>query len=169
MKGILKIEQLPNGAYQNQLGQIETIPEGWAVIPDDMELPQTFPFVDITVEEITHYNDIMVEREVTKTREVEQYREVTKTREVPQYDEEGNAVLDDEGNPVTVTEEYTEFEPYTVTEEYTEMEMVTEQEPYTIMTATSMTEGVMPELPPEPEPEPTADELMDILLGVNEG
>lgn len=161
MKGILKIEQLPNGAHQNQLGQFENIPDGWAVIPADMELPASFPFVGVEVEEVTHYRENIVEREVTKTREVEQFREVTKTREVESVDEEGN--------PVTVTEEYTELEPYTVTEEYTEMETVTEQEPYTVMTVTKMTEGVMPELPPKPEPEPTADELMDILLGVNEG
>ena len=172
MKGILNVKQLPNGAYQNQLGQFETIPDGWAVIPDGMELPATFPFVNIEAEEITHYRDVMVEREVTKTREVEQYREVTKTVEVPQYDEEGNPVLDGEGNPVMVTEEYVDMEPYTVTEEYTEMEMVTEQEPYTVMTVTSMTEGVMPEPGPEwPEPqsEPSVWDELDAAYqeGVN--
>jgi hypothetical protein len=147
---IIKIAALENGAHKNQTinGEIP-VPEGWAVIPDDMELPQTFPFVDITVEEITHYREVPV------------MKDVPKTREVPQYDEEGNAVLDDEGNPVMVTEEYTE------------MEMVTEQEPYTIPTVTSMTEGVMPE--PEPiEPKSVVevanyDELAKAIQeGVNE-
>lgn len=50
MKGRIKIEALHNGAHENQLGQFEHIPEGWALIPDDLELPETFPFVDITVE-----------------------------------------------------------------------------------------------------------------------
>lgn len=33
---------------------------------------------------------------------------------------------------------------------------------------TKWTSGVMPEPEPEPDPEPTADELMNILLGVSE-
>lgn len=37
-----------------------------------------------------------------------------------------------------------------------------------VMTVTKWTPGEMPEPEPEPEPEPTADELMDILLGVTE-
>ena len=36
-----------------------------------------------------------------------------------------------------------------------------------VMTVTSWTPGEMPEPEPEPEPEPTADELIDILLGVS--
>lgn len=53
MKGRIKIDALHNGAHENQLGQFELIPEGWALIPDDLELPETFPFVDITVETFT--------------------------------------------------------------------------------------------------------------------
>lgn len=146
---IIKVAALENGAHKNQTinGEIH-VPEGWAVIPNDMELPQTFPFVNITAEEVTHYREVPI------------MKDVPKTREVPQYDEEGNAVLDDEGNPVMVTEKYTE------------QEIVTEQEPYTIMTVTSMTEGVMPE--PIPEPDPIAevanyDELAKAIQeGVNE-
>lgn len=26
------------------------VPEGWAIIPDEIEIPETFPFVDIAVE-----------------------------------------------------------------------------------------------------------------------
>ena len=66
MKGILKIEQFPNGAHQNQLGQIGNIPDGWAVIPDDMEIPQTFPFVNIAVEEVTHYEEYTEMEAVTE-------------------------------------------------------------------------------------------------------
>ena len=47
---IIEIAPLDNGAHNNQNGGISTIPEGWAMIPEDMLIPDTFPFVDITVE-----------------------------------------------------------------------------------------------------------------------
>ena len=47
---IIEVKALDNGAHRNQNGGISTIPDGWAVIPDDMEIPDTFPFVNITVE-----------------------------------------------------------------------------------------------------------------------
>lgn len=34
---------------------------------------------------------------------------------------------------------------------------------------TALTPGTVPEPEPEPEPEPTADEVLNALLGVNEG
>lgn len=37
-----------------------------------------------------------------------------------------------------------------------------------VMTVTNWTPGVIPEPEPEPEPEPSAEELLDILLGVTE-
>ena len=41
-----------NGGHPYQTIDIEmSVPEGWAVIPDDMELPSTFPFVNIEVED----------------------------------------------------------------------------------------------------------------------
>lgn len=87
---LIKIEQLENGSHSNQtIDHISKIPEGWAVIPDDMKTPN-LPYGDITVEEI-------------------------------------------EG----------------------------------VMTVTSWTPGEMPEPSHVPEPEPTADELIDILLGVS--
>lgn len=117
---IIEIQALTNGAHRNQGGDFSTIPNGWAVIPDYIVIPDTFPFVDIEVEEITYY------------REEETVQNVTKTREV--------SSVDDMGNPVTVTEEYTE------------QEIVMEQKPYTAMTVTSMDAGVVPE--PEPEQKP---------------
>lgn len=49
---IIEIEALENGAHRNQSTSRDiAVPEGWAVIPDDMELPATFPFVDIAVED----------------------------------------------------------------------------------------------------------------------
>lgn len=47
---IIEIAALDNGAHRNQEGTFRTIPAGWAMIPDSMEIPDTFPFVDIQVE-----------------------------------------------------------------------------------------------------------------------
>lgn len=140
---IIEIKALDNGAHRNQTGNFKTVPEGYAIIPDDMVIPSTFPFVDIEVEEETRY------------KEVKTLQDVTKTRDVPSYDEQGEPVTDADGNVVTTTEEYTVKEP------------VPEQIPYTVKVVTSMTAGVKPEPIPEPIPEPTTDEVLDILLGVN--
>lgn len=46
---IIEIEALSNGAHRNQTGALSTVLEGWVVIPEDMEIPSTFPFVNIVV------------------------------------------------------------------------------------------------------------------------
>ncbi len=48
---IIEIKTLSNGSHRNQIGNFKTIPNGYAVIPDNMETPN-FPFGEITVEEI---------------------------------------------------------------------------------------------------------------------
>lgn len=47
---IIEIQALPNGAHRNQTTTSTTIPTGWAEIPADVSIPETFPFVDIQVE-----------------------------------------------------------------------------------------------------------------------
>lgn len=47
---ITRIEAYDNGAHANQSVTPKIIPEGWAAVPDDMEVPETFPFVSITVD-----------------------------------------------------------------------------------------------------------------------
>lgn len=48
---IIEIIPLDNGAHRNQnSGDLKVVPDGWAIIPDNMEFPQTFPFVNITVD-----------------------------------------------------------------------------------------------------------------------
>ena len=99
---IVKIEELPNGAHQNcQADHITTVPEGWAMIPDDFTVPSSFPFVGIEAEEVTYTREVEVEKEVTKTREIE--------------------TVDPEGNPITITEEYKEIERVTEERPYTVM------------------------------------------------
>ena len=48
---IIEIKTLENGSHRNQSGNIKTIPEGWAVVPDDMEC-ENFPFGEVITEEI---------------------------------------------------------------------------------------------------------------------
>lgn len=48
---LIEIEPLSNGGHRNQtITRLSSIPEGWAVVPEDMEIPDTFPFVNIEVE-----------------------------------------------------------------------------------------------------------------------
>ena len=49
---IVQIEKLENGAHRNQtIDSLKTIPEGWAIVPDDI-ITDNFPFGDLTTEEI---------------------------------------------------------------------------------------------------------------------
>ena len=48
---LIEIQALPNGAHRNQTIQGGmACPDGWAIIPEDMPIPETFPFVDLTAE-----------------------------------------------------------------------------------------------------------------------
>ena len=44
---IIEIQALDNSAHRNQIGNFSTIPTGWAEIPADVAIPETFPFVDV--------------------------------------------------------------------------------------------------------------------------
>lgn len=48
---IIEIAPLSNGAHRNQTGRFAEIPEGWAVIPGEMILPESFPFVEIKIKD----------------------------------------------------------------------------------------------------------------------
>ena len=50
---LIEITALSNGAHRNQTYNGSTVPDGWAVIPDGMAVPDTFPFVNLTVEDQT--------------------------------------------------------------------------------------------------------------------
>lgn len=47
---IIEIMPLSNGAHRNQETTSTRVPDGWAVIPDDMAIPETYPFVDLVAE-----------------------------------------------------------------------------------------------------------------------
>lgn len=111
---IICLTPLEPGVYNDHYSDnITAPPDGWAYIPEDFPLPSTFPRLgSIEAEELTY------------TREVEVQKEVTKTREVPSIDEEGNEIM--------------------ISEEYTEIETVIEPQEYKMMTVISMTEGELP-------------------------
>ena len=46
----IEIIALSNGAHRNQTYNSATVPDGWAVIPEGMAVPDTFPFVNLTVD-----------------------------------------------------------------------------------------------------------------------
>lgn len=49
---IIKIEVGPSGGHENQTSNVRVvIPDGWALVPDDMET-ENFPYGDIEVENI---------------------------------------------------------------------------------------------------------------------
>ena len=48
---MVEISALENGAHNNLTSNFIELPDGWAVIPDDMETPN-FPFGEVTAEEI---------------------------------------------------------------------------------------------------------------------
>lgn len=145
---IIEIIALDNGAHRNQTSDtpLNTIPDGWAVIPDDMEC-ENFPFGEVTAEDVPYY------------REVEVVHHVTHTDEVPVMDEDGNPMVDEDGNPVMETVEYT-------TEE-----IVTEQEAYTLPTVTKWNPLPIPEPDPEPDPEPVSEDANydELAAAIQEG
>ena len=70
---IIEIKALDNGAHRNQTWNSYdyNIPEGWAEIPDDMPIPDTFPFVNIEVADETRYKEIPHYNEETDETEIE--------------------------------------------------------------------------------------------------
>jgi len=48
---LIEITALSNGAHRNQNGGNIALHDGWAVIPEGMELPN-FPFGEVTAEEV---------------------------------------------------------------------------------------------------------------------
>lgn len=50
---VIEVSTLPNGAHRNMdSSALSAPPEGWAMIPEEMALPDTYPFVGVEAEEI---------------------------------------------------------------------------------------------------------------------
>lgn len=50
---IIEIPPLDNGAHRNQNAPLAAVPEGWAELPEGLELPESFPFVELVLDEGT--------------------------------------------------------------------------------------------------------------------
>lgn len=46
---IIEFKSLSNGGHRNQTGKFKIVPDGWAVIPEDMET-ENFPFGEVVAE-----------------------------------------------------------------------------------------------------------------------
>ena len=58
---IVEIKANPNGSHNDhKADHITSVPEGWAMIPDGFPVPNTFPFVSVEAEEVTHTRKIEV-------------------------------------------------------------------------------------------------------------
>lgn len=85
---IIEIQALDNGAHRNQTGDFKTVPNGWAVIPDDMET-LNFPFGEVETKD-----EDIIEVETLDGEEVEKVvgtrKVVTKwiAGEIPEAEEE---------------------------------------------------------------------------------
>ncbi len=66
---IVNLTANPNGSHNDhRADHIISVPDGWAMIPDDFTVPDTFPFVSIEAEEVTHYRKAEVEPGVIEER-----------------------------------------------------------------------------------------------------
>lgn len=92
---IIEIAALSNGAHRNQNGGATVVPSGWAIIPDNIVIPDTFPFVDIEVKD-----GVVVSMTAGTVPEPEQ-PEPAKLREEAYNTEK---VIEWEGELLTVTE-----------------------------------------------------------------
>ena len=69
---LIEIEALPNGSHRNLNCDLGFVPDGWAVISDDMETP-SFPFGEVVAKEVNGVMTITkwIPNELPKTPEVE--------------------------------------------------------------------------------------------------
>lgn len=65
----IQIEPNADGSHDYQIGG--ALENGWAVIPADMVLPGSFPYVDIVVDEVTNEVTSMTERGIPEAPEPE--------------------------------------------------------------------------------------------------
>ena len=75
---IIEIQPQSNGAHRNQTIQGGmACPDGWAIIPADVSIPATYPFVTLTVEGQTVTGmepGVVPEPEIPAPTEMEQLR-----------------------------------------------------------------------------------------------
>lgn len=56
---IVKLGALNNGAHENRESEnITAVPDGWAMIPEDFHVPDSFPFVTIEAAAVEHWREV---------------------------------------------------------------------------------------------------------------
>lgn len=98
---IIEIEKLSNGAHRNQSGNFATIPEGWAVVPDDLETAN-FPFGEIAVG-VVDGKMTVTKWTPTETPEETEVEETTNTL-MPTAQDDTDAILIDHELRLTMLE-----------------------------------------------------------------
>lgn len=100
----IKIDANQDGSHAYQIGG--NLEDGWAVVPDGMELPDTFPFVEIKAGLKTHPavmakdsegNDIVLIPEVTQM----EVTTMSEGEEIPQPDEPEVPTPQENANAIT--------------------------------------------------------------------
>lgn len=106
---IIEVSALPNGAHRNMASSgISKAPDGWAVIPEELDIPDTFPFVGIEAEEI---DGIMTVTALTPGAPPEPDLDPIKAQRIAQSKVDLAAYLED--HPI----QWTDGEYYSITEE----------------------------------------------------
>lgn len=79
---IIKINPNSNGSHDNQTLH-GVMPDGYAVIPDNMEIPDTFPFVTVSAEKgvVTSMDKSTVPETETQPKELTQEERITALQE----------------------------------------------------------------------------------------
>ena len=59
---IVDLRENPNGSHNDHRAEhITAVPDGWAMIPADFPVPDTFPFVSVEAEEKTYTRTVQTE------------------------------------------------------------------------------------------------------------
>ena len=74
---LIELAPLENGAHRNLSAQLTRVPEGWAVLPAEIPVPETFPFVEVEAAEV---NGVMTVTALTPG-------EVPEPEEIPETEE----------------------------------------------------------------------------------
>lgn len=96
---IIEIATLSNGAHRNQTGEFNTIPTGWALIPNEM-VTDNFPFGEIEVEE---KNGIIIVTKWTSS-EIPLSQENTLSSQLRQQEYNTEKLIEWDNNKITVTQ-----------------------------------------------------------------
>ena len=92
---IICLTPIEYGVYNDNFSNITSIPDGWAYIPEEFNLPSTFPRLgSLQAKELTYTREVEVEKEVIKTRDItlpdgsittEEYTEIETVIEPQEY------------------------------------------------------------------------------------